>query len=569
MKNNKLKIFAVLMIVCFTFLFAGCDLFVRNDAYYYNQTVINITYNDGNKIEIDRLEFLNAYNNYGQNLISTYGYTEDKAKEETVNALVNRKILLNEAKRVSLTTEGQDVKLTTSEKQNLYYQVYKSLISNVYDYEDQIREDWDIKAEDALAETTEEGTIYTPYTKKAEPQFDSVDGEYKIKLLENNEEISNSEKIENAQKVYEKFIQETKNNTQDSIAREGYRRYIGVLQASQKVLGTKFTEKQLIEEEISKAYDNLEENKLIEKYQDYKQDNNGYSYITVSQVLDKYKAMITSSKFVYENDSTKFNTDMLENFANVNYFVNDDYFYVAHILIKFDETQEARYKELETLSNNGQGYIISADKYKEEKQKLYNSILADERDLTTGEITKDVTSAKDVLKEIEIALSNASTIEQKNEVFKNFMYKYNEDGGIMNADYPYIIGENDSKMVENFTDASRDLNDNGTYGAISGLVESEYGLHIIYYMGACENVFTIPTDGNIELRANYVIDGNQNYSDVLKLDQTYLNGLNNKTVFDLVYESLESDNYSEFENMNLNTLKEQNGIKVEKVKKLI
>ena len=54
------------------------------------------------------------------------------------------------------------------------------------------------------------------------------------------------------------------------------------------------------------------------------------------------------------------------------------------------------------------------------------------RDLETGEtVQEDAVSAQDVLKEVQIALANATTDEQKDEAFRKLMYKYNEDGGIM------------------------------------------------------------------------------------------------------------------------------------------
>ena len=145
------------------------------------------------------------------------------------------------------------------------------------------------------------------------------------------------------------------------------------------------------------------------------------------------------------------------------------------------------------------------------------------------------------------------------------MYKYNEDGGIMNADYPYIIGLNDSKMVESFTDASRELNEAGVYGGVSGLVESQYGLHIIYYMGKCENAFQFDSNGQVSIQA-YKYDEEDNVigSDIIKLYETKLNNLNNKTLFDLVYEELYSDNLSQYENVNIETLNNHYNIKVEK-----
>lgn len=566
--KKSFKIVALIMVACMAFMFAGCDLFSKNNSLYYNQVVVTVNYGDGSKIEINRKDFITAYNNYGQNLISQYGYDEEKAKDATVDALVNRKILLKEAKRLSETAESSSIALTELEKKNLRYQTYESLLSNAKEYEEDIRDAWDMPKEDSMGkDTSSETTVYTPFEKQARPEYDAETKTYRIKLLEDTSTQNPSKIFANLTEIYNAFIAETKNNTADAFAREEYRRYVASLQESQRILGTNYTEKELVENEIKRIYDNLEDNEYITKYQEFKQENRGYSTITVEQVLDKYKSMISTSKFKYENDLETFNTDMLENRANVNYVVNDNYFYVAHILIKFSDEQQAEYDSLNDLSNNGQGDIISAEQYEIRKNALYSNLKANIRDAETGEITEtDKILAKDVLKEVQVALSNATTNEAKDEAFRKLMYKYNEDGGIMNATYPYVIGTNDSKMVETFTEVSRELNESGVYGAVSGLVESEYGLHIVYYMGKCENPYTIPENNKITFRATYVEnEGATNEkvsSDVLKLDETKLNNLNNKTLFDLIFEQLSNDNYSQFENMNLETMKNQYEIEI-------
>jgi len=572
--KKSIKFVALLLIACMTFMLAGCDLFTRNEAAYYNQTVITISYADNSKIEISRREFLTAYNNYGQTLISSYGYTEEKAQEETVEALANRKILLKEAKAVAQTQEGASVNLTTAEVKELYYQTYEAMLSNAADYDETIKEDWEIEDEEEMKQDVSSDIImYEAYSKKARPVYDSVTNSYRIQLLEEDEFPVREKSFINLDAIYDAFLEETKNNQSSAIAREEYRRYLASLQSSQKILGTNYNEEKLIKEEIKRIYSNLEENEYITKYQEYKGLNDGYSTITVSQVLAKYKAMITKSKFAYDNNLESYNKDMLESFSNVNYYINNDYFYVAHILVKFSDEQQSQYDSLAEQSNNGQGYIISADEYEKQKETLYNSIKASVRDSETGEVvSEDSVSALDVLKEVQVALSGANTNEQKDAAFRELMYKYNEDGGIMNADYPYVIGTENSQMVESFTNASRELNEAGIYGGISGLVQSEYGVHIIYYMGKCTNPYEIASDGTIELKANYTIedDGKQvPASDVLKLDETYLNNLNNKTIFDLVFESLTEDEYSKYENLDLSKLKENYQIEIEKVADLI
>ena len=74
-----------------------------------------------------------------------------------------------------------------------------------------------------------------------------------------------------------------------------------------------------------------------------------------------------------------------------------------------------------------------------------------------------------------------------------------------------------------------------------------------------DNLFEFTSEGTIDLVANYTENG-QPMSDILKLTEKKMNNLNNKTIFDLVYESLVEDNYSAFENINLETIKHDKGI---------
>lgn len=553
----RIRIVALLLVAMMSFMLAGCDLFTRNTAEYLNQTVISITYNEGEKkgttLNISRREYITAYNNYGN--LSSSGLTESALRNSTVNALVNRKILLEEAK--SKTKVEQKV---NEQKSELLYQTYEALISNAKDYEEQIRKDWKITLPDSMEGKSSSGTVYTPYEKKAEIVF--ADGEYKIKKIEANNTGVHDRTFQTITEVKEAFWAETKNNEVDAVAREEYVRYLAGLRASNVALGTNYTDNKLVDDEIERIYNNLLDNEYITQYENLYLDDDEYSTISVEQVLNKYKSMISISNFKYTNDTSSYATDMLENFSNVDYYIDDNYFYVAHILIKFSDEEQAEYDDLDNKSNNGQGALISASEYSRRKASLYNNLKATVTDIQTGEIlSTHSVKASDVLAEVQSALQSATTNAQKDEAFRKLMYKYNEDGGIMNADYPYVIGTEDSKMVENFTNTSRELHEAGVYGAVSGLVESQYGLHIIYYMGACENVFKFDTNGNVNIRALYKENG-EAYSDIIKLYETKLNNLNNKTLFDLVYDKLYSDNISKYENVNIETLKSHYAIKV-------
>ena len=242
---------------------------------------------------------------------------------------------------------------------------------------------------------------------------------------------------------------------------------------------------------------------------------------------------------------------MLSSFKDVNYVVDDNYFFVSHILMKYNEEQQAEYDNLKSEYDKG---YISKGVYNERLTTLVAEIEATVRD-SEGKIIEDQNvSASKVLSDLKLELASKSTNEEKTEVFRDYMYKYNEDPGTQNAEYAYVIGKETSKMVESFTDASRELNNAGQFGAVSELVPSEYGVHIVFYAGQVKNLFTI----------NDVSTFSLSEQDILKLTDAKLNVLNNKTVFDKVFELLSDDNYSIFENMNLNVLK--SNLKIEKHK---
>lgn len=541
-KFAKMLIFA--LVVCFMFAATGCNLFPQDYGKYLSESVVTLNFKDkeGNvaeTIEITREEYLTAYNNYGAQLIQQ-GNTEEDAKQKTISALINRKAIVRAAKSDSR------ISFTDKEKQELYFDAYEAMLNNAQDYEDAYKEEKDIdKMTDAEVES---GTTYKKYEKQANLVLEN--GKYVIKKIDTFK-YDASIKFDSIKAIRERFYAATKND--NSVYKQiSYRRYLNALKETQRLKGTDYTNDELFDNEIQRIYNNLEENWYVEKYEEVYTDNKGYSPIDVDQVLAKYKSMITSDKFEYSANLEQFNTDMLStsDFKKVDYFVNDNYFYVTHILIKLSDAQSAEIKELESKAKLG---TISEEYLKSEKSRIFSQIMASERN-ENGIVEDDKndylsvnTLIKNLNADLKTARNSAAYDEDKNkavaEVFRNYMYRFNEDDGIMNAEYPYVIGTNDSKMVESFTDASRKLYEKGEFGAISGLVESEYGVHIIMYLGKCENLFTVSDEGI-----------NLTNQDVIKLDQQLLNPLNNKTVFDKVYESLVKDNYSILLNMQTTSL---------------
>ena len=526
----------------FAFVLSGCDLFPRNMSAYLNKSVCTITYENGDVEDITTKEYINAFNSYGYSLVQNGSEYEDAANQ-TIEVLVNRYVLLHYATTNNLVTVDQD------DEKEILDDVYTSLESNLDTYIDEVRNDWDITAPGTPdSDSDDEKVVYTPYVQKAEVDYET----YRIKLLDTKDEPQTTN-FQNLDAVLEKFTSDAMEDdkTQNTLVRkEAYRRFISALKANEEGLGLSTDNASVLKRYAEDVYKTTRENFIITGLEDYYKTDDGYSTITVKQVLNRYKALMLQSKFSYEANAENYDKAMLESFDDVYYVVDDNYFFVSNLLVMFDDevvgpdglTQKGRYDNLETEYNNG---YITYGEYQRRATQLAYQVVAKERDSKGNIIAGKTISIETLLLNLQEELALQTTDEGKAKVFNDYLYRYGEDTGVENADYPYVIGTETSKMVESFTDASRKLNDEGVFGAISGIVPSEYGAHIIIYLGKVENLFTISDVSTFNLVEK----------DIEKLTETKLSPLNNKTVFDKIFEQLSEDNYSIFENMNLNVLK--------------
>lgn len=529
------------LLLSFAFLLSGCNLFPKNMTAYLNKSVCTITYKDNTKDEITTESYINAFNSYGYSLVQN-GTSYEDARKQTIDVLISRYVLLHHAKEV--------ITLTDEDKKEIYDDVYTSLKSNLDSYITEVRKDKELEGPtNPEAEEDEDVVVYNAFVPKAEVVL--VDGEYKIKLLDTKDEKQTTN-FASLDKVIEQFKNYclTDDGTQNlEIRKEAYRRFLSNLKKNEEGLNLSTNYNDILKRYVDKVYTNVEENFYVSNLEEYYKTDEGYSTISVRQVLNKYKSMMLQSKFKYEANNSNYDKAMLESFKDVYYAVDDNYFFVSHILMKYDTAQQAEYDALK--DNYDKGYITKAY-YEQKLVELSNQINAKVRN-SEGKIDETQTvSAVKVLSDLNKDLASKNTNDQKAEVFRNYMYMYGEDPGTQNAEYAYVIGKETSKMVESFTKASRELNDQGEFGAVSKLVPSEYGVHIVIYLGKVDNLFTIKDISTFELKDE----------DILKLTTTKLNALNNKTVFDKVFDLLSEDNYSIFENMNLNILKKD--LKIEK-----
>lgn len=545
--KKKLSSLILCMVLAFALLLSGCDLFPKNYSAYLNKSVCTITYADGTKEEITTEDYINAFNSYGASLVQS-GTEYAVAAEQTIEILINRFVLLNYAKK--------NIDITEDDKKEILDDVYSSLKSNMETYETEVRNEWDMATPESQDEE-QDVVIYQEYVPTAEVVL--VNGEYKIKLIDTNDDkqTTNFASLNAVVEQFKNYATFNDNTNNTKIRKEAYRRFLTALKKNEQNLNLSTDYDSILMRYAEKLYESTEENFYITNLEKYYKTEEGYSTITVSQVLNKYKTLLLQSKFKFEASSENYDKAMLESFEDVYYVVDDNYFFVSHILMKYDETsvngepsQKEQYDNLKTEYENG---YITKLAYEQKLDALANQVQAKIRD-DDGKLTGNTVSANQVLKDLTDALDNpeVKTNEDKANEFRDYMYKYSEDTGTMNAEYMYVVGTETSQMVESFTENARELNDKGVFGQISSkLIASEYGVHILFYGGKVENLFTVLNVSSFNLQE----------SDIEQLTKTKLSALNNKTLFDKVFELLSEDNYSIFENMNLNVLKKDIDIK--------
>ena len=543
---KKIIMMAMIMVLGMSMFLTGCNLFPSNQAKYLSAPVVTIELQDKTKITIEKRDLINAYNNYGAQLINNYNYTTEKAVDATIDVLINRELMLHAAKG--------EVTLGNGDLNDIWTQTYDAVISNLAEYEQTVIKNWKLKDEATLTTDEEEDSKeYKPYEKLADIEL--RDGQYVIVLKDTNTKVDQNVELyygdgKEISSVIDAVNNVIANSANKDVLTEAKREYIETLKSNEEGQNLSTKAEEVFEREVKRIRENIEDNKYLEIYEDTIKGDNDVSYITVKQVLKKLSSKMLASYSKYTLDHDAYNTAMLESFKDVNYAVDNNYFFVNHILLKYDETSTTQVANLKTAYKNG---TITKKQYDDSLAIEADKIRA--KDIVTGEETE--LNPTQLYNLIQNQLTGVAS-DKKTEIFKDYIYKYNEDTGNMNADYCYIIGKDDSKMVETFTNVSRELwdNGNGEYGSI-GYAISEYGVHIIFYAGEVSNLFTITDPDSFDLYS----ENQSELADVVnKITTKKLNEFNNKTVFDLVYEELAKDNYSIFENMNMDVLKKDTKI---------
>ncbi len=483
------KIFSLIIsLCCAVSVFSGCNLFGTDLDIYYKEVVAT----NGDH-EITREELLNGYMSYGQTLVEEQSYTVEGAVNATMKMLLQRKTMLAYIKEEA----GKEKANTQLETKDYYYELtnkeYNAAVEEAWDYVDSQIKEYVVKNYDDPDEVFK-------VEEKADPEHAGSKTEFTptIKLVDGKIQVIREEVEDDATKLdiydYEKPI-----FIESNIINKVFNEYVAELKENESYKKYSDTSDEAVfKRELDRIFETSLDNAYLTKFQNSYESSfgieNGYlTGATTQAILNKFVAMYNANKEEYNIDPTAFYANVVDSSKRKDYVFygfSEDIIEVQHILVKF-ANEEDSYKDDPLLSDEENKIA------KENLNTIYNTY-AKERD-KDGYETGDTVSVYELRNTIiqgiidyadgSFEKGSQAYADYVTSEFNKLMYMYNEDDGILNAQFDYAIGSKGSTtMVEPFTNAAIELYDLGYAGAVSGIVESSYGYHILVYTNKLSNI---------------------------------------------------------------------------------
>lgn len=606
MKKRFFGVLAIILSVCF--MFAGCGLLQTNQAAEYDQTAILV---DGTVIT--KKDIKNAYDTYFSSYYNSYS---DKAFDKMVEDLITERLLLNKAN--SLIESGEIV-LTPTEKNYIYDQTFKAIIKNLESFEEDAKKLLGLTPEedDEEEKLTDSQYVYTEYSPSAIVEYNEETGKYEVKIkvqylvAKTDEEgeieyeyvdekeyssyVEPEELLDFSSFVYEKLSSE--DATEKTVAQEAYRLYLARLLKNEDGRGLSKDESSVFERELQRIYDIIYKNFVTTKLYQYTIKDID---ITEQEVLNYYVAKVKETYERYQENPDLFATEVMKSIREANLYgsygsksfsiedvlyvpdVEETYFMVYHIIVKFSDEQVDRINEAYKAWKDG---TSSEEEYNKVLEEEKSKIRLNERDEEGTIIVKSTDdNAKtfdEMMAELQAELAEATTAYEKGDIFNKYLYKYTTDAGSLQIQkdyfggehtnwYGYVVGTEDKgSYLDEFVDEARKLYNEGA-GQLGDISDKFYmeswttetvkdedgnavkdedgkeikvdkfsygGFDVMMYAGEISNPFESfdSKDFTVESLG----------ADALKvLSEKRLGLIGNKTLFDLIYESIYSNVYS-------------------------
>ncbi len=606
MKKRFFGVLAIILSVCF--MFAGCGLLQTNQAAEYDQTAILV---DGTVIT--KKDIKNAYDTYFSSYYNSYS---DKAFDKMIEDLITERLLLNKAN--SLIESGEIV-LTPTEKNYIYDQTFKAIIKNLESFEEDAKKLLGLTPEEDEEEekSTDSQYVYTEYSPSAIVEYNEETGKYEVKIkvqylvAKTDEEgeieyeyvdekeyssyVEPEELLNFSSFVYEKLSSE--DATEKTVAQEAYRLYLARLLKNEDGRGLSKDESSVFERELKRIYDIIYKNFVTTKLYQYTIKDID---ITEQEILNYYVAKVKETYERYQENPDLFATEVMKSIRDANLYgsygsksfsiedvlyvpdVEETYFMVYHIIVKFSDEQVDRINEAYKAYKDG---TSSEEEYNKVLEEEKSKIRLNERDEEGTIIVKSTDdNAKtfdEMMAELQAELAEATTAYEKGDIFNKYLYKYTTDAGSLQIQkdyfggehtnwYGYVVGTEDKgSYLDEFVDEARKLYNEGA-GQLGDISDKFYmeswttetvkdengnavkdendkeikvdkfsygGFDVMMYAGEISNPFESfdSKDFTVESLG----------ADALKvLSEKRLGLLGNKTLFDLIYEGIYSNVYS-------------------------
>lgn len=521
MKHRIGKILTTIgALILSVFMFAGCNLIQVNNAKYYKQKVVAVKVKEDKYSSYAKTytkkDLLNAYYNYAYQYVSQGQLSVKEGVDYAINNMINSDLLFNYIKEEYYNNEKYDLDFTDADKNDARLSAFDSMQQSIFEIEKEVIKEWDVDITEELADDEEKKTLraeYTPYTPSVE--VIEINGK-EIIVLNEKEDYINDSRVAPAH-----FTQEIRDA---EVSKEAFTRYVKQLQDAAKAEGrsTKQNEVLLYEEErlidvyVRNIYLTKFE-KWYNKYYNFTYDSANKVYVLNEDIQNKivanYKEEFLAQKDKYNaNDGKLYHEAMAgSDISSVYYHHNsgNEYVYISHILLKFSDAQVKQIAEYDDKLKRG---LITQERYDELVAQI-----ADQTKVTYEQDGKTLTSTAASVYEtisgyvntgdsiitdpIDPSLSDEdkmailkekeAAIVAKAKRFNDMIYIYNDDEGIMNKDYSYVVNIDtnvEDKMVKPFADKAREMHADGIMGAVSDMVITEYGVHILFYGGEVKNV---------------------------------------------------------------------------------
>jgi hypothetical protein len=525
-------------------------------------------------IEITKKELYDSYNSYGYQYVQNYGYSLEEAYKTTLNALIEREILIKISVERFGAGDGAGVYgyLTAYEADSARKKAFDALNSGLQTYIDEFN-GVSGTSDDAAAEESD-AAAYKPYDKTI--YYDKDKDEF-------TKDLSSYKEVEDIGIVPERWTPEIPAGTDASTFTRALARVIRNLESRESGFEDLISSKNhnnkkhkdepwgwFINSENSIVKENLdsdEQEKLnrellriiksnektavasrvetlftlgldgVAGFNIYMNRGNDFDAFekavkqaavasnSANSAITAYKYLVKQAMVEYNNNAPEdMEADLLsmedgKGLPGVYYIpknIADNLFTVSHILVSFTDEQKTRYEEITALADTDSSF---------NKENALLKLKAETR--FGGE------TVYEIYNNIKSSVDSAETLQAKYNVFRDLIYKYNaENNELINPDFEYVMSVNTDKngMIPEFTAASIDLKTAGIKGAVSGIVWGQYGAHIIMYTRDLGDFIYTGTDYEL----------NTTYANTLFAPQT---AYGNKTIFDTLLSTASYTNY--------------------------